>query len=152
MPAKSRAPKKWEGSNENHPAFYRQRSKISLRRARAQVQWRSTAADNGRARSQQRGFSLRSGGFVSRTPPRAAPPVPRDAVRLLGNRSEQRRQAGFQNRRRHVRRRHLRRRSHLARARQRAACFHDRAAGGLDRRSKSSKRSSRSNRLEAIAK
>ena len=53
--------------------------------------WRSTAADNGCARCQQRGFSLRSGWFVSRTPPGAAPPVPRDAVRLLGNRSKQRR-------------------------------------------------------------
>lgn len=60
-----------------------------------ELKWRSTAADNGCARGQQRGFSLRSGWFVSRTPPGAAPPVPRDAVRFLGDRSEQRRQAGF---------------------------------------------------------
>ena len=98
-------------------------------------------------------FRSAPAGLFLGTPSGAAAPIPRHPVRFLGNRSQQRRQARIQNRRRHARRRHHRRRPHLARARQRAPCVHDRAVGGLKEEGSSrSKRSNRSIRLEAQKK
>ena len=58
-------------------------------------------------------FRCAPAGTVSRPPPGAAAPISRDALGLVGDRSEQRRQASFQDRRCHARRRHHRRRPHI---------------------------------------
>ena len=72
--------------------------KSHFEETRAQLWRQSTDADDRISSRNQRDLSLRARRAFSRSPPGAAAPIPGDTIRLMGNRSQQRRQARLQDR------------------------------------------------------